>query len=179
MTIEYPASCRFQLRPDRCSGGPHRWGAITLLLTQCDHLLPRQSSSREQPVGKLLALGGRYHRYLHQDEFGPTRAERSAALRSFSTSLDALLRLMSEWRGRRPQLGGSKTGSREPSSGRGLISSTPHQPHRGRARRRLAGSGLEAIMTSLSRFSARPRRWAWRLRHQPSDLFPAGRLQIP
>ena len=30
---------------------------------------------------ELRDLGGRYHRYLHQDEFGPSRAERMAALR--------------------------------------------------------------------------------------------------
>ena len=39
---------------------------------------------------ELRDLGGRYHRYLHQDEFGPTRAERMAALRSLLKQLDLL-----------------------------------------------------------------------------------------
>jgi len=42
-------------------------------------------------VLELRDLGGRYHRYLHRDEFGPTRAERIAALRSVLDQLDLLL----------------------------------------------------------------------------------------
>jgi hypothetical protein len=42
----------------------------------------------------LRALGGRYHRYLHQDEFGPSRAERMAGLRALVGQLHLLLSLL-------------------------------------------------------------------------------------
>ena len=35
-------------------------------------------------------LVSRYHRYLHQDEFGPTRAERMSALRAMQTCVELL-----------------------------------------------------------------------------------------
>ena len=54
-------------------------------------LLPGHRSPIEQIVLELRDLGGRYHRYLHQDEFGPTRAERMAALRSLLDQLDLLM----------------------------------------------------------------------------------------
>jgi hypothetical protein len=44
--------------------------------------LPACLSTPEEIKSKIEALGARYHRYLHQDEFGPTRAERMSALRS-------------------------------------------------------------------------------------------------
>jgi cell fate (sporulation/competence/biofilm development) regulator YlbF (YheA/YmcA/DUF963 family) len=53
-------------------------------------LLPGHHSPIEQIVLELRDLGGRYHRYLHQDELGPTRAERMAALRSLLKQLDLL-----------------------------------------------------------------------------------------
>jgi cell fate (sporulation/competence/biofilm development) regulator YlbF (YheA/YmcA/DUF963 family) len=53
-------------------------------------LLPGHHSPIEQVVFELRDLGGRYHRYLHEDEFGPTRAERMAALRSLLKQLDLL-----------------------------------------------------------------------------------------
>ena len=54
-------------------------------------LLPGHHSPIEQIVLELRDLGGRYHRYLHQDECGPTRAERMAALRPLLDQLDLLL----------------------------------------------------------------------------------------
>lgn len=54
-------------------------------------LLPGHHSPVDQIVLVLCDLGGRYHRYLHQDEFGPTRAERMAALRELLDHLDLLL----------------------------------------------------------------------------------------
>src|SRR5215831_8402420 len=54
-------------------------------------LLPGHHSPIEEIVLELRDLGGRYHRYLHQDELGPTRAERMAALRSVLDELDLLL----------------------------------------------------------------------------------------
>src|SRR5712664_2067072 len=44
-------------------------------------LLPGHQSSDAQIIRTLCDLGARYRRYLHQDEFGPTRAERMASLR--------------------------------------------------------------------------------------------------
>src|SRR6266446_7702972 len=38
-------------------------------------LLPGHQSSDAQIIRTLCDLGAKYHRYLHQDEFGPTRAE--------------------------------------------------------------------------------------------------------
>jgi len=54
-------------------------------------LLPGHQSPSEQVTLALCDLGGRYHRYLHQVELGPTRAERMAALRSLLDQLDLLL----------------------------------------------------------------------------------------
>jgi hypothetical protein len=54
-------------------------------------LLPSRQSSVENIVAELLAIGGRYHRNLHQDEFGPTRAERMQALRDLVGRLKVLL----------------------------------------------------------------------------------------
>jgi hypothetical protein len=54
-------------------------------------LLPDHQSPIEQIALALCDLGSRYHRYLHQVELGPTRAERIAALRSLLDQLDLLL----------------------------------------------------------------------------------------
>jgi hypothetical protein len=53
-------------------------------------LLPSRKSSIEKIVAKLLMIGGRYHRNLHQDEFGPTRAERMQAMRDLLDPLKTL-----------------------------------------------------------------------------------------
>ena len=78
-----------------------RWGwsgvaspsAVPLALSDIDLkvLLPGHQSPSEEIVLELGDLGGRYHRYLHQDELGPTRAERMAALRSLLDQLDLLM----------------------------------------------------------------------------------------
>src|SRR5438105_14895236 len=54
-------------------------------------LLPGHRSPIEEIVLALRALGERYHRYLHQDDFGPSRAERMAALRQLRNRLELLL----------------------------------------------------------------------------------------
>ena len=54
-------------------------------------LLPGHRSPIEQILLELGEFGRRYHRYLHQDEFGPTRAERMAALRLLLDQLDLLV----------------------------------------------------------------------------------------
>jgi hypothetical protein len=59
-------------------------------------LLPKCCRPIEVIVADFLDIGGHYHRYLHQDEFGPTRAERMAALREILGSLDSLLALLKD-----------------------------------------------------------------------------------
>jgi hypothetical protein len=54
-------------------------------------LLPGHQNPIEQIALALCDLGDRYHRYLHQVELGPTRAERMAALRSLLDQLNLLL----------------------------------------------------------------------------------------
>jgi hypothetical protein len=53
-------------------------------------LLPRRQSSVKSLVRELLDLGAKYRRYLHQDEFGPTGAERMAAIRQLLQHLNCL-----------------------------------------------------------------------------------------
>jgi hypothetical protein len=54
--------------------------------------------SRRRPIKPILVelsqLGGRFHRYLHQDEFGPSRAERMAALRALLDYFGVLIPLL-------------------------------------------------------------------------------------
>ena len=52
--------------------------------------LPACRSTPEEIKSKIQALGARYNRYLHQDEFGPTRAERMSALRAMQTCVELL-----------------------------------------------------------------------------------------
>jgi hypothetical protein len=52
--------------------------------------LPACRSTPEEIKFKIQALGARYNRYLHQDEFGPTRAERMSALRAMQTCVELL-----------------------------------------------------------------------------------------
>src|SRR5207244_865647 len=54
-------------------------------------LLPGHQNSCAQITRALCDLGANYHRYVHQDEFGPTRAERMAALRSLLEQFDLLM----------------------------------------------------------------------------------------
>src|SRR5690348_10260784 len=51
---------------------------------------------------ELCDLGARYRRYLLRDEFGPTRAERMAALRSLLEQLDVLMLRVARVAGRPP-----------------------------------------------------------------------------
>jgi hypothetical protein len=50
-------------------------------------LLGNPRSSIDEVGTKIRELGARYHRYLHQDEFGPTRAERMSALRALRAQI--------------------------------------------------------------------------------------------
>jgi hypothetical protein len=53
-------------------------------------MLPVKRSSPQRLASEISVLGARYHRYLHQDEFGPTRAECMAALRVMQTRVELL-----------------------------------------------------------------------------------------
>jgi hypothetical protein len=53
--------------------------------------LPDHRSPIEEILLELGYVGGKYHRYLHQDEFGPSRAERMAGLRELATQFHLLL----------------------------------------------------------------------------------------
>src|SRR5437867_2258942 len=59
-------------------------------LTQIIELLPIKLLTRDEIKTKILNLGTRYHRYLHEDEFGPTRAEQMSALRLVLAQLEQL-----------------------------------------------------------------------------------------
>src|SRR4051794_11275250 len=53
--------------------------------------MQNESVRRQEMVEELLQLGARYQRYLHQDELGPVRAQRLAALRQVSQQLLKLI----------------------------------------------------------------------------------------
>jgi hypothetical protein len=85
----------------RRSSAKPRWGwsggaLIQPLLDRKDMVrsiverMPVRASKIDHLTQELLQLAGRYHRYLHQDEFGPTRAERLATLREVIEQIDAL-----------------------------------------------------------------------------------------
>ena len=54
-------------------------------------LLPQRRSGVDSIVSELCDFGARYHANLHQDEFGSTRAERTAPLRTLLNDLDAVI----------------------------------------------------------------------------------------
>lgn len=53
-------------------------------------LMPTMLLDRKEIVAKVLDLGAQFHRNLHQDEFGLTRADRVAAMTALSKSIDGL-----------------------------------------------------------------------------------------
>jgi hypothetical protein len=79
--------------PRWCWSGVAPVAAVRLSASEIDLriLLPDNRSPIEEIVLALGDLGGRYQRYLHQDEFGPSRAERMAALRQLRDLLELLL----------------------------------------------------------------------------------------
>jgi hypothetical protein len=58
-------------------------------------LLPPKISMK-RILAELRGLGARYHRHLHQDEFGPPRAERMAALRELISQFQLVLSPLAE-----------------------------------------------------------------------------------
>jgi hypothetical protein len=96
---EQTTSCRLDTMTARSARNESRSNAMPLwgwsgaekraTLPLSDEALARLYKSLRSPRStvaelraKILELGARYHRYLHQDEFGPTRAERMSALRA-------------------------------------------------------------------------------------------------
>ena len=53
-------------------------------------LLPARRSTIEQAVAYLVHLGAHFQKWLHQDEFGPSRGQQTAALRALMKSLWSL-----------------------------------------------------------------------------------------
>src|SRR6516162_3289899 len=59
-------------------------------------MLPAKQSSDDQILAFLVDLRARFQRWLHQDEFGPTRRQQTAALRALKKSLQTLLRQLAK-----------------------------------------------------------------------------------
>jgi hypothetical protein len=55
-------------------------------------MLPAKHSSDEQILAFLVDIRAHFQRWLHQDEFGPTRRQQTAALRALKKSLQTLQR---------------------------------------------------------------------------------------
>jgi hypothetical protein len=61
--------------------------------TRLRHLVamfPSKRSSDEEIAAYLIDLRARFQRWLHQDEFGPNRGQRTATLRALVKSLQRL-----------------------------------------------------------------------------------------
>ena len=59
-------------------------------------MLPAKQSSDDQILAFLVDLRARFQRWLHQDEFGPTRAQQTAALRALRKSIKTLQRQLAK-----------------------------------------------------------------------------------
>jgi hypothetical protein len=59
-------------------------------------MLPAKQSPDEQISAFLVNLRARFQRWLHQDEFGPTRRQQTAALRALKKSLQTLQRQLAK-----------------------------------------------------------------------------------
>jgi hypothetical protein len=55
-------------------------------------MLPTTRSNPDEIVAQLGELGARYQRWLHQDEFGPTRQQQTATIRALMTAVQKLQR---------------------------------------------------------------------------------------
>jgi hypothetical protein len=53
-------------------------------------MLPEKKSSADEILNFLVDLRARFQRWMHQDEFGPTRRQQTAALRALKKSLQIL-----------------------------------------------------------------------------------------
>ena len=59
-------------------------------------MLPAKQSSDDQILAFLVDLRARFQRWLYQDEFGPTRAQQTAALRALRKSIKTLQRQLAK-----------------------------------------------------------------------------------
>jgi len=55
-------------------------------------MLPATKSDPDEILVSLVQLGARFRRWLHQDEFGPTRQQQTAAVRALMTTVQKLQR---------------------------------------------------------------------------------------
>jgi hypothetical protein len=69
-------------------------------LQQLVAMLPTMKSGEAQVLVQLVELRARFHRWLHQDEFGPRRGEQAAALRAHIKLVRELCRLLQKRRSR-------------------------------------------------------------------------------
>jgi hypothetical protein len=63
-------------------------------LQQLVAMLPATKSGHAAVLARLVAMRPRFHGWLHQDEFGPSRGEQTAALRAQIKSVRALCQLL-------------------------------------------------------------------------------------
>jgi hypothetical protein len=88
----------------KAGSGQPRWGwsGVSRLdqpdqesnLQQLTAMLPAKKSSDAAVLAYLVELRGRFHGWLHQDEFGPSRAEQTAALRALLKTVGTLCKLL-------------------------------------------------------------------------------------
>jgi hypothetical protein len=65
-------------------------------LEQLVAMLPEKKSSDDEILSFVVDLRARFQRWLHQDEFGPTRAQQTAALRALKKSLQTFQRQLAK-----------------------------------------------------------------------------------
>ena len=77
---------------------PWNWAGVEVLnvknedahLRQLVAMFPSKSSSDEEIAAYLIGLRARFQRWLHQNEFGPDRRQRTATLRALIESIQRL-----------------------------------------------------------------------------------------
>jgi hypothetical protein len=65
-------------------------------LEQLVAMLPEKKSSDDEILAFVVDLRARFQRWLHQDEFGPSRRQQTAALRALKKSLQTLRRQLAK-----------------------------------------------------------------------------------
>ena len=65
-------------------------------LEQFVAMLPEKKSSDDEILAFVVDLRARFQRWLHQDEFGPTRRQQTAALRALKKSIQTLQRQLAK-----------------------------------------------------------------------------------
>jgi hypothetical protein len=93
-------------KSQKAGSGQPRWGWSGVsslphrdpesLLTLLVAMLPTTKSGDAAVLAYLVDLRARFHGWLHQDEFGPSRGEQTAALRRLLKSVGTLCELLKE-----------------------------------------------------------------------------------